>query len=293
MWAGMHVTSSIHMALLYPHFLDSVVTIGITDPNNSGRKIWGGTGFLFGRATGEKDEKGGGLYNVFLITNRHVIGDHKEMWVKFNPTDETPTKDLQLTAVNSKGEPLWKTHADGKTDIAVTQLDAGYLQQNQLKYYFIENDHHVFDMKAVIDNDLTEGDPLFVLGFPMGIVMDQRQHVICRAGSVARIRDYKESRSQDILIDAFIFPGNSGGPVFTQPHSASIKGTKQIGRCGLLGMVQSFLTYEDVAISAQTKKARIVFEDNTGLAPVIPCEKIIETVELFHQQPQLPLQEKT
>jgi|CXWL01.1.fsa_nt_gi hypothetical protein len=280
------------MALLYPHFLDSVVAIGISDPSNPGKKIWGGTGFLFGRATGTKDDKGGGLYHVFLITNRHVIGDHKEMWVKFNPSDETPTKDLRLTAVDSEGKPLWKTHVDGKTDIAVTQLDTGYLRQNQLSYYFIENDHHVFDKKTIVEKDLTEGDPLFVLGFPMGIVADLRQHVICRAGRVARIRDYKEGRSQDILIDAFIFPGNSGGPVFTQPYTASIKGTKPIERCGLIGMVQSFLTYEDVAISAQTKKARIVFEDNTGLAPVIPSQKIIETVELFFQQPELPLLEK-
>jgi hypothetical protein len=46
----------------------------------------------------------------------------------------------------------------------------------------------------------------------------------------------------------------------------------------LLSIIASYLPYQDVAISLQTKKTRLVFEENSGLASTIPAERIAEAV---------------
>ena len=46
-------------------------------------------------------------------------------------------------------------------------------------------------------------------------------------------------------------------------------------------MVKGFITYKDVAISEQTKRPRIVFEENTGLTVVIPIHFVQKTIMEF------------
>ena len=126
----------------------------------------------------------------------------------------------------------------------------------------------------------SEGDGIFVLGFPLGLAGKKRNYTIVRQGCIARIRDWLGGNSRTILIDATVFPGNSGGPVVTKPEIASIKGTKFNNSSRLIGMISRYLPYEDVAISAQTRKPRIIFQENSGLATVVPVDVIQETVDL-------------
>ena len=97
---------------------------------------------------------------------------------------------------------------------------------------------------------------------------------------MARIRDVLDGTAGKFLIDAIVFPGNSGGPVVLKPELTSIQGTKSKCRSFLIGIVQSYLPYIDYAVSAQTKAARITFEENSGLSYVVPVDRIEETVEI-------------
>src|SRR5207302_573264 len=72
--------------------------------------------------------------------------------------------------------------------------------------------------------------------------------------------------------------GNSGGPVVTRPEISSIQGTKTINAAYLLRVVSGYLPYQDVAISAQTKRPRIIFEENSGLATVVSVDFIDDIV---------------
>jgi hypothetical protein len=60
---------------------------------------------------------------------------------------------------------------------------------------------------------VSPGDGVFVLGFPMNIAGRQRNYVIARQGCVARIGEMLDGASPLFLLDSFVFPGNSGGPV--------------------------------------------------------------------------------
>lgn len=125
----------------------------------------------------------------------------------------------------------------------------------------------------------------------MGLIGGQRNYVIVRQGTIARIRDYLAGTSTEFLVDATIFPGNSGGPVITRPELTSIQGTKNIQSAYLVGVVQGYLPYDDVAISTQTKRPRVIFEENSGLASVVPMDYVKEVVTEFietHPTPDLP-----
>ncbi len=60
----------------------------------------------------------------------------------------------------------------------------------------------------------------------------------------------------------------------------SIGETKPYQRSSLLGIVSSYVPYRDVAYSEQTKKPRMIFEENSGLASVVPAGFIRDTVLL-------------
>lgn len=126
---------------------------------------------------------------------------------------------------------------------------------------------------------VSEGDFIYVLGFPMGIMDAKRQYVIARSGIIARLRDTLEKRGKDFLIDASVFPGNSGGPVMFKPEIFSIEGTRSVSKAGLIGIVAGYLTYKDTALSQQTGQPRVIFEENSGLAVVIPVDYVMETVD--------------
>ena len=47
---------------------------------------------------------------------------------------------------------------------------------------------------------------------------------------------------------------------------------ESIRRSLLLGIVSSYIPYADVAVSRQTGRPRITFEENSGLAKVVPID---------------------
>lgn len=87
-----------------------------------------------------------------------------------------------------------------------------------------------------------------------------------------------EGHSSDYIIDAFVFPGNSGGPVIIKPELMAIQGTLPMTETRLIGLVKSYIPYRDVAISPQTGRTRVIFEENTGLTNVEPVDYIIQTI---------------
>jgi hypothetical protein len=64
------------------------------------------------------------------------------------------------------------------------------------------------------------------------------------------------------LIDAAVFPGNSGGPVVARLPMYSGLVIK------LIGIVHAYVPYRETAISMQTLKPRVIFEENSGLGVV-------------------------
>ncbi|MGH8615933.1 MAG: S1 family peptidase [Gammaproteobacteria bacterium] len=264
------------MALLPPFFLDTVVAIGAGgDP---AKRRWIGTGFLFGKLITPVVDAQQRSYSLWLITNKHVLESFEDVYVKFNSAAEPNSKDYRVALIADKDTPLWVGHPNDNIDVAAILLDADFLKQESRRFAVFQSDQHTCSKETMKTGVLNEGDRVFVLGFPMGLVAPERQYVICRSGSIARIRDYLEDKATDFLVDAPGFPGNSGGPVISCPSASMIAGTKHSERAELIGIAKSFIPYVDVAISSQTKRPRVTFEENSGLTSVESAESILQTV---------------
>jgi hypothetical protein len=270
------------MAVLPPSFLDCVVAIGFGKTKSKRR--YSATGFIYGRSTHENETNQS--YWLFLVTNRHVFENENEIWLRFNTIGNEAAKEIKITLITKKGETLFKTHPNQEIDLAVISLNANYLKQLGIRFGCFCNDKHVTKIFNSTENEICEGDSVFVLGFPMGLIGKERNFVIVRQGIIARIGDTLLQKSNEFLIDTTIFPGNSGGPVVFKPELGFIKGTKGRTKASLVGVVSSYLTYRDVAISGQTNQPRVIFEENSGLTSVVPIDYLDELIETGYHFPE-------
>jgi Trypsin-like peptidase domain len=267
------------MSLLPRGYLDTTVAIETMQAAGSPSRFRTiGTGFFIGLDYGDRSAGGVENYRLFLVTNRHVIAGHDDLLIRIN-TKSGAAQRVRLSLKDNEGR-SWAVHPDRRVDIAVVLINARALLQAglDLSYFRPSEVAYVATMKTL---DIGPGQDLFVLGFPMGMSGVERNYVIARSGIVARLDDEILSESRTFLIDASVFPGNSGGPVIVKPSSESLAGGRPIDQAYLIGTVRSYLPYEEVAYSLQTDPPtpRMVFTENSGLADVIPMDCVKEAAD--------------
>jgi S1-C subfamily serine protease len=277
-------------------FIDTVVALGRNiSPAPGQPPQWQteASGFLYGYAVDNETDVTKHNYQPYLVTNRHVLAGRTSISVKVNAErDSDPVREIVVNLTDEHGASIVVSHPDPSVDVSVIKVSGPFLKNQHLKSDFFSNDKHVADRTKMKELGTSIGDGLFVLGFPMGISGTLvRNYVIARRGSIARISDVLDGSSKTFLIDAFVFPGNSGGPVVSAVDITAIEGTKPQTAAYLIGMVKGYVPYADVAVSQQTGRPRMVSEENSGLAEVIPVDFINETIEFARRsaaQPQPP-----
>lgn len=263
------------MALIPPFFLSTVNAIGEITQHGI---AWLGTGFLYGDLEAEKinDQDS---YQVYLVTNKHVLNKKESIVLKFDTTDPAkPSILYSLSLFDGNGNAIWTGHPNPIVDIAIIHINPNTIREESVEPRFFFSDKHTLDKSRLISDEVSEGDRVYVLGFPMSLVGTQQQYVISRQGCIARIRDYINGHALDFLVDSPVFPGNSGGPVIIAPESLSIDGTKPKLNANLIGVVKGYISYQDNAISQQTGQVRVSFQENSGLSNVEPVDHIRETI---------------
>jgi hypothetical protein len=214
-----------------------------------------------------------------------VLEGQDKAYLRFNPEASQPARtfvvDLQ---VDPSLGPGMVAHPDPDIDLALCLIDTGRLDAEGIRYTVFAQDRYVADRKAFEDLAITEGDFVYVLGFPMELVGKERNFVVVRQGVIARVRDYLEGVSKEFLIDCTVFPGNSGSPVVNKPEASWVQGTKPQNAAYLLGIAAGYIPYTDIAISQQTGKPRVAFEENSGLSSVVPAQYLIDLAESVEQR---------
>lgn len=260
------------MALMPPFFLDCIAALGTHDAD-ADQHDWMASGFFYGYKIGEPEE-GKTAFSTFLVTNRHVVTGIEKMCVRVNPRGDAPAKCWPVTLVDDDGKPKWLASDDEGIDVAVLPISFNRLVEGEMQAEIFESHKHVANVAKMGEVGITEGDFVYALGFPMALVGESRNTVIARGGVIARIRDLLAGEGSEFLIDAPVFPGNSGGPVVLKPEGVSIENTRSVGKAWLVGIVRSYVAYRDVAVSQQTGQPRVVFEENSGLTAVHPMDYV-------------------
>ncbi len=272
------------MALIPQFFLDTVAAIGQLAGGSAVQ--WTASGFLYGEY--EETNEQGKRYRMYLVTNRHVLDGQAAIVLRFSSEDAALAPTINLVLTDPSGKPIYALHPDPEIDVAVLPMNVALLQIPGTKFSFFQSDEHILERAAAVAQGVIEGDGAYVLGFPMGQVGGERNYVIVRQGVLARVRDWLSGASKEFLVDVTVFPGNSGGPVVSRPEVTSIQGTQPSLRAMLIGVVKAYVPYRDVAISRQTGRERIVFEENSGLTAVVPFDYVREVVRLHMSSTSAP-----
>jgi len=253
----------------------SIVFLGEVD--RKGNPTFYATGFLVA------------VENIYyLITAKHVVFDpeieenlDKKMIVFFN----SKTGGIGSRSINEIKENYnlnWIFHEDPKIDIAIIPFGLDLAKD---------------DVVAIPDNlfltseNIFELYDVFFLSYQPGIEPEHSIAPVFRGGIVSTRNDDKS-----FYIDAFAFPGNSGSPVFLKPSVVRTRGRNiLIGDDPLgykfIGIIGEYIPYQETAISAQTNRPRIIFEENTGLSKIWSVEHIQDIISsdaFKNQQKRIP-----
>lgn len=267
------------MALIPPYFMDSVVAVGDRRPDGSVQ--WVASGFFYGRElpgqTGDTR-----IFRTYLVTNRHVRDVLSNPVIRANPKGSAPATEHRIELVTPDGGPNWFDHPDPAVDVSIAGVALDGLREAGYEIAFIR-DGHSARLEKMESEGMREGDGVFLIGFPMGLVGDTRSAAIVRGGTLARFRGVRDGYSKTLIVDGYVYPGNSGGPVFTKPEGLAIQGTAAVDSSYLIGVVASYIPFQDVAVSPQTGRNRVVFEENSGLTHVFPVDTIDAAIDEYER----------
>jgi hypothetical protein len=244
--------AEVHTSSFDLRWLKSVVSIEHVIPEKPAKPI--GTGFL---VSSLRD-------HIVLVTAKHVILDdsgkvHGQLAYRLNEKagSSSLVRDEELKA-RSLGAWFLSKDADLACRFVVRRETSDVLMIPS--DVFLSQDH------------VHPGAPAAILGFPLGLRSEDYAQPIIRRAMVA------SSSPDRLLIDGPSFPGNSGGPVIYVPMIKVGAGLSSplLNDQRLIGVITEAIAYQEIAISQQTKRPRIAFEDNSGLSIVVPTNSVLD-----------------
>jgi len=231
-------------------WLDTVVSIEIskkdTDP------IPAGTGFLV-RA---KDN------HILLVTAKHLILDknrlvRKDLAYRFNDNSD---KSVLITDQDMEKNNMGQWFVSVQNDLACR-----FIIPKKTSRIAVIPQNYFLPLQ-----DVQAGAPILVLGFPLGLRSLGNANPIARRGMVAR------ADKTGIIADAFVFPGNSGGPVLYTPlvKISEPLTSPVINQERLVGLVYGLIPY----LNNTNNRSSIIFERNSGLTRVLSADAIAKLI---------------
>ena len=218
-----------------------------------------------------------------LVTAKHVVQDLKtgksidaSMYAFNNGKEIDKVSARRLCELKDHFGTDWIFHSQADIDIAIMPFPIRPQEDDCLVIpdeLFLEQDN------------LFELYDIFCLSFQPGTTLTKIAPIL-RSGTISRMNG-----DGTFYIDAAAFPGNSGSPVFLKPSpirfdqkGISIGQDKLGGK--FIGVIGSYIPYNDAAYSAQTGELRVVFQENTGLSLVwsVDCIRDIIKSEQFLKQ---------
>lgn len=187
-----------------------------------------GTGFIVRAGIASK-----AVY--FVATARHVVENTESMTLLFVAGDgDRPTYGSKVDIAIDKFTTRWRTHPDTRLDLAVfpiTDVLAGIAKRIYVRHISTD-DFCTFDEHT----DLAAIEDVTIIGYPNGIHDPANHTPIARRGTTATPPELDYGGIPAFLIDASIFGGSSGSPVYRirPPHERSNADTTP--RVELLGV---------------------------------------------------------
>ena len=194
--------------------------IGPQPPNSLG------TGFFYGVPL--NDGAGGGL--LLLISNKHVFKDPRgELTVSLNrkKEDGTPEFGNRRTFIQEGFEDIYYAHPNPEVDLACVNVS----ELTETDVFHKHLDHNL--LNPIDYKKVAPGSGVIFVGYPRGYYDVKNNLPLIRRGSIASMPSVDFNGKGQVVIDAHLFHGSSGSPVFVSWDN----------RYSLLGVVSGGMRY--------------------------------------------------
>ncbi|HLP78520.1 MAG TPA: serine protease [Candidatus Paceibacterota bacterium] len=222
-------------------------------------------------------------WNV-LVTANHVLsdiaGDEAHLFLRLAQTNGSYSRLDWGIRIRENGKPKWYRHPEADVAAMIVSLPQEFSKQHDwIASEFLAGD------EVFREREITVGDELMCLGYPLGLESSSSGFPILRSGRIASFPIAPSTVAKTFLFDIPIYGGNSGGPVFFDyrkrriPGEDSMKWTDSVGIAGIISQDVSQVVKMEGYFETITRR------DPLGLAIVIPAEFIKQTVsDLVKQQ---------
>jgi hypothetical protein len=236
---------------------------------------------------------------IFLVTNKHVVtetdkdGKFKSNWLCGKITflrakgDEPDLGNSFPVVVNDGFSDRFFMHPDDKVDLAISNISSiiDYTAATQQNIFIRAIPLEMIPEKHNFD---AIEDIIFV-GYPNGIWDNKNFIPVTRRGSTATPFNIDYCGKKKFLIDAHVFPGSSGSPVFIKESNLK-NGALTFGsnKYHLVGIIS-----EGHTINSKGELIQEIVPTNIKIAPILKqmmglgvCEKakqLKKLIELYNQ----------
>lgn len=244
-----------------------------------------GTAFLFVHKVGDQSYP-------FVITNKHVVMGMREGALTFlQRKDLLPTLGQGFRLSIQDWPQAWFGHPSADIDIAIcpfAPLEAHIKQQNGLDlfYRYVSTEMIPTDEQA---KDLDALESVTFIGYPNGIWDSKNLLPVARRGTTASPIEVDFEHTPRFLIDASVFGGSSGSPVFilnqgsySQKNGALVAGSRIFFVGVIAAVFQRTQLNEIIAVPIPTQvRSMSQTQEMIDLGIVFKARTVLETIEAF------------
>ncbi len=242
----------------------ATLRIEATNPATSAAAV--GTGFLIQCPVPGFPGKS----SLALVTCKHVLfGGDGEVTLTFHrktaSNPDVPHLGDIITFPKAIYTDAYVEHANPDLDIAAINATHFIKAESEI---FIKN-LHLPRLRPVQSLNLLPTNQVFFVGYPIGFYDRVHNLPILRSGHVASFPSVDFNGLPEFVIDAQVFPGSSGSPVFAEIDQ----------KFELVGMIGRSVTRQAIIEEAPTANQEFV-KDFIGLGIVYKTEAIMDVARL-------------
>lgn len=177
-----------------------------------------GTGFLIQKKVDDTQSM------ILLFSNKHVF------WGKKDKNNISAEKDIRITFHKKETDGSYKLGSTNNLNIHLKRGQIGYYEHPETAvdvacinvsnvYTVLPVEMRSIELEKFIDFDLNSilaGQKIIFIGYPKGFFDTVNFLPVARSGFIASIPRVDFQGKKQLLIDAQVFPGSSGSPVFIQ-----------------------------------------------------------------------------